>query len=223
METSEFDEVVLQQIYTAMVNIDTESVAPLVQKALSEGIDILKIIDALTKGINVVGDKFEALEYFLPELIMVANAMEEAMVILRPQMDMLNLSVGSAGTIVMATIQGDIHDIGRTIASSLMRASGFVVHDLGHDVRADVIIDKAVEFKADVIGLSSLLTTSLPYSRDVIRLLVERNLRDQFVVVMGGGAVTPDFVKSVGADGYSKDAPSGIRMIGELLAGGRTK
>jgi Predicted cobalamin binding protein len=128
-------------------------------------LDVLDILDALTKGINTVGDKFEALECFLPELIIVADAMERSMEIIRPQLDQLHLAAGSSGTIVVATLQGDIHDIGRNIAVVMLKASGFQVIDLGHDIKPDVIINKAEELNADVIGLSSLLTTSLPFPK----------------------------------------------------------
>jgi dimethylamine corrinoid protein len=219
MAQPEFDIEILQQIYDAMVDIDIEAPPRLVKKALEENIDVLKIIDALTKGINTVGDKFEAMECFLPELITVAGAMDKSMEILRPQLDRLSLQVGTPGTIVVATPQGDIHDIGRNIACVMLRASGFTVHDLGHDVKAETIINKAVELDADVIGLSSLLTTSLPYSKDMIKMLNEQNLREKFIVVMGGGAVTPGYCEKIGADAYCGDAVSGVRVITELLSG----
>ena len=219
MADQKFDIEVLQEIFDAMVEIDEETPPELTKKALSEGVDILTIIDALTKGINRVGDKFEAMECFLPELIMAANTMEKSMTILRPELEKLDIKTGTPGTIVIANLQGDIHDIGRQIATVMLRAAGIKVHDMGHDVKPDVLIDKAVEIKADVIGLSSLLTTSLPFARDMINLLGEQGLRDQFKVVMGGGAVTPEFSEEIGADGYGRDAAHGVRVISELLAG----
>jgi trimethylamine corrinoid protein len=202
-----------------MVEIDEEKPPELTRKALADGVDVLKIIDALTAGINKVGDKFEAMECFLPELIMAAGIMDESMEILNPEIEKLDVQVGTPGTIVIANLQGDIHDIGRQIATVMLRAAGITVHDLGHDVKPDVAIDKAVEVKADVIGLSSLLTTSLPFARDLINLLDEQNLRDQFNVVMGGGAVTQEFSDEIGANGYARDAAHGVRVISDLLAG----
>jgi methylmalonyl-CoA mutase cobalamin-binding domain/chain len=219
MEYYKFDSVALQDIYDAMVEIEAEKTPQLAEKAFNDGVDVLKIIDALTKGINLVGDKFEAMECFLPELIIAAGIMDEAMKFLRPELEKKKLSVGISGTIVIANLQGDIHDIGRNIATVMLKASGFIVHDLGHDVKPDVIIDKAVEFNADVIGLSSLLTTSLPYSKDTIKLLQDRGLRDRFKVVMGGAAVTPDYCRDIQADGYAKDAAQGVRVISSLLSG----
>lgn len=218
MELQKFDIEVLEKIYTSMVEIDVDSTPKLVQQAIEDKVDVLAILDALTKGINTVGDKFEALECFLPELITAAGAMEESMVILRPLLDELNLADGNSGTIVIATLQGDIHDIGRNIATVMLKASGFKVIDLGHDVKPDVIIQKAEELGADVIGLSSLLTTSLPFSRDLINLLKEQKLREKYKVVMGGGAVTPDYVEKIGADGFAGDAANGVRLIRRILA-----
>jgi len=218
MELQKFDIEVLEKIYTSMVEIDVDSTPKLVQQAIEDKVDVLAILDALTKGINTVGDKFEALECFLPELITAAGAMEESMVFLRPLLDELNLADGNSGTIVIATLQGDIHDIGRNIATVMLKASGFKVIDLGHDVKPDVIIQKAEELGADVIGLSSLLTTSLPFSRDLINLLKEQKLREKYKVVMGGGAVTPDYVERIGADGFAGDAANGVRLIRRILA-----
>lgn len=218
MELFKFDKEVLQKIYDSMVEIDVDSTPSLVEKAVAENIDVLEILDSLTKGINTVGDKFEALECFLPELITVADAMEQSMEIIRPLLDKLNLANGSSGTIVIATLQGDIHDIGRNIATVMLKASGFQVIDLGHDIKPDVIIQKAEELNADVIGLSSLLTTSLPFSKDLINLLKEQKIREKYKVVMGGGAVTPEYVEKIGADGFAGDAANGVRLIRRILS-----
>ncbi|HEX2981896.1 MAG TPA: cobalamin-dependent protein [Anaerolineaceae bacterium] len=218
MEDHKFDNAVLQEIYTSLVEIDVDATPQLVEKAIAAKINPLEILNALTSGINTVGDKFEALECFLPELITAAGAMEESMTMLRPCLDQLNLAGGNPGTVVIATLQGDIHDIGRNIATVMLRASGFTVYDLGHDVKPEVIIRKAQELNADVIGLSSLLTTSLPFSKDLMKLLDEQGLREKYRVVMGGGAVTPDYVERIGADGFAGDAAHGVRMIRDLLS-----
>ena len=208
----------LKRITEAMVALETDAVPKLVQEALASGCSAQSIVDALTVGINTVGEKFEAMEYFLPELITAADAMDEAMEILRPAITLEDGAVGNKGTIVLAQVQGDIHDIGRSILTAMLRASGFTVHDLGHDVMPDLVIDKALEFDADVIGLSALLTTSLPFGEQVPRLLDARGLRERFRVAMGGGAVTPEYAARVGADGYAEDAGAAVKLMHQLVA-----
>jgi methylmalonyl-CoA mutase cobalamin-binding domain/chain len=208
----------LERITEAMVALETDAVPKLVKEALEAGYPAQSIVDALTVGINTVGDKFESMEYFLPELITAAGTMDESMDILRPALARDDVAVGNKGTIVLAQVQGDIHDIGRSILSAMLRASGFTVHDLGHDVAPDLVIDKALECDADVIGLSALLTTSLPFAAQLPRLLVDRGLQGRFHVAMGGGAVTPDYAARVGADGYAQDAAAGVKLMHQLAA-----
>lgn len=121
---------------------------------------------------------------------------------------------------MISNIQGDIHDIGRDIVVTMLRVAGFKVEDMGHDVKPTLMIDKAVECDADIIAVSSLLTTSLPFARDVLRLLDARGLRDRFKVIMGGGAVTPEYCEEIGADGYGDNAAAAVKLVHELLTGG---
>jgi dimethylamine corrinoid protein len=209
----------LKRITEAMVALETDAVPKLAEDALGSGYPAQSIVDALTVGINTVGEKFEAMEYFLPDLIMAAGAMDESMDILRPALTRDDVAVGKKGTIVLAQVQGDIHDIGRNIMTAMLRAAGFTVHDLGHDLKPDLIIDKALDCNADVIGLSSLLTTSLPFAEQVPRLLVARDLRARFQVAMGGGAVTPEYAVRAGADGYAENAGAGVKLMHQLVAG----
>jgi methylmalonyl-CoA mutase cobalamin-binding domain/chain len=210
----------LQNIHEAIVSADPDTTAAYVKDAVNSGIEVLKIVDALSAGINTLGIRFERMESFLPELILGAGAMEASMEILKPEIEKLELQVGTPGKVVMANIQGDIHDIGRDIVITMMRVAGLNVYDLGHDVKADVIIDKALEYDANVIGVSSLLTTSLPYARELLKLLDARGLRDRFQVIMGGGAVTPEFCQQVGADGYGENAAVAVKLVQNLLSGG---
>jgi dimethylamine corrinoid protein len=218
--TAETSSALLERITEAMVTLDTEAVPGLVQEALDTDCAARSIVAALTSGINQVGDKFEAMEVFLPELIIAADAMDTAMELVRPRLTE-DASADGGGTIVLAQVQGDIHDIGRSILGAMLRASGFTVHDIGHDVRADLVIDMALELDADVIGLSALLSTSLPFGQQVPLLLKERDLEGRFKVAMGGGAVTPDYAGKVGADGYAEDAAAAVRLMHQLVAAGR--
>lgn len=217
MSQERFNNETLEKLYGGMVAIDTEGLPPMVEQAVNDGQDVLQVVDALRAGLKVVGDQFEEMIRFLPELIKAANLMQEAMKIIDPELEKLNISKGPTAKISVANIQGDIHDIGRNILSAVLRASGFTVYDLGHDVKADAIIDKSIEYDVDIIGLSSLLTTSLPFTEELMRLLRDRGLRDKFKVVLGGGAVTPAFCEEIGADGYGKDAGSSVKMLQNLL------
>ncbi len=221
MTPNELYDSLVHEIHNALVNMDIDAVPDLVNRALGNGEGILQIIDSLSKGIYMVADKYKTMDCYLPQLIMAVDAMEQAMVSLHPQMDRLNLIVGSGGTIVTAQIQGDAHGIWRNIASALLRVSGFTVFDLGSDMRLDGIIDKALELKADAIALWLHLKTSLPYGKDLLKLLDERSLSGKFKVVICGSPVTPDYVKLIGADGCAKDALEAVRLIGDLLMGGK--
>ncbi len=208
---TELLEKISEGIYDPESEVDVDE---LTKQALAEKIPVLTIVDALTRGISILGDKFDSMDVFLPELIVGANMMEDAMKILTPEIEKLSQdNTAIPVKIVVANLQGDIHDIGREILCTMFRVAGFTVDNLGNDMKAGDIIDQAIAKDADFIGLSSLLTTSLPFAKDVISLLKARNLRDRFKVLMGGGAVTPDYVNKIGADGYSTTATEAVKLI----------
>lgn len=212
-------EEILNNIFSGIDSLDEDGTLKNVEQGIAAGVDVLKMIDSLTRGIASVGDKFEQMVCFLPELIMAADIMEVAMLKLKPELEKVQVAGAAAPcTLVVANVKGDIHDIGRNILVALLRANHFRIFDLGHDVDSETIIDKAIEYNADVIGLSSLLTTSLPYARDVINLLDARGLRNQFKVIMGGGAVTPEYCEIVGTDAYGSDAASAVKVIRNLIS-----
>ncbi|MCF8067932.1 MAG: cobalamin-dependent protein [Desulfobacterales bacterium] len=214
---SQFENETIQKIYDGMVAIENDAVLSAVDTALSDGLNVLDVIDVLRQGLKVVGDDFDKMIRFLPELILAADLMQEAMKKIEPELEKQDITEGPSATIVLANIQGDIHDIGRNILGAVLKAAGFTVYDLGHDMKATAIIDKAIAYDADLIGLSSLLTTSLPFAEEVIKQLGDRDLRDKFKVVMGGGAVTPEYCEEVGADAYGKDAGSAVNVLQGLL------
>jgi methylmalonyl-CoA mutase cobalamin-binding domain/chain len=150
---------------------------------------------------------------------MSAEAMEEAVAILKPLLEAQQEDLQSPGRVVMATVQGDVHDIGKNIVVALLQANGFTVLDLGRDVPAGEIVNKAEEFEADIIGMSALLSTTLPYCRDVLRLLEEKGIRDKYHVFIGGGPVTPEYAEEVGAQYGGAHAEAGVRLM--LQAMGR--
>lgn len=189
-----------ESIYQCVLDGDRGAIGPLVSQVLATGVMPLGLIETvLNPAIKEVGDKFGQGELCLPELIMAAEAMQAALQVLEPILAASHQKVRSPGRVVMATVQGDIHDIGKNIVCAMLRANGFEVLDLGRDVPAVEIVSKAREFKADIIGLSALLSTTIPYCRDTLRLLKELNIRDQFHVFIGGGPANPAYAESIGA------------------------
>jgi corrinoid protein of di/trimethylamine methyltransferase len=200
---------------------DTAS-AEATQAALDANIDPLAILnDGLMAGADVVGTKFENGEYFLPQLMLAGRALKAAMNIVEPVLQEKYAREGGntsdTGVVVMATVQTDIHDIGKNIVSSMLTASGFTVHDLGVDIPIKTIIAKAQETNAQIIGLSALLTTSMPFMRDCINLLDAMGDRERFKVMVGGASVTPEFAEKIGADGTAPNAVKAVKLAQQFI------
>ncbi|MGC9780044.1 MAG: corrinoid protein [Candidatus Heimdallarchaeota archaeon] len=200
----------------SIVNGNKSQAEELAKKAVKEGLDLDQIIDAFSEAIREMGDLFEEGEVFLPELMRSAEAMKTAMNILTPL-----LSEGKAnhilGRVVIGTIEGDIHDIGKTLVASILSAEGFEVYDLGADVSVNDFIEKALEVDAHIICISALLTTTMIGQRKLIEELKERNIRDRFKVLLGGAPVTKQWVQDVGADGTAENAVSATKLAKKLL------
>lgn len=215
------DASIREQIYHKILEGDRVLIVPIVEAAIKAGEAPLPLItDALNPALRVVGEKFDAGLIYLPELIMSAEAMQAAMDVLQPVLEARKEHVTVAGRVVIATVQGDIHDIGKNIVCSLLRANGFKVLDLGKDVPAAEIVSKAESFNADVIGLSALLGTTLPYCRDTVKLLEERGIRDKYLVFIGGGAATSDYARSIGAEYGGPHAEAGVATVLKALQKG---
>jgi 5-methyltetrahydrofolate--homocysteine methyltransferase len=200
---------------------DTAS-AEATQAALDAGVAPLSILnDGLMAGADVVGTRFENGEYFLPQLMLAGRALKAAMNIVEPVLKEKYAAeggvVGDTGVVVMATVQTDIHDIGKNIVASMLTASGFTVHDLGVDVPIKSIIARAQEENAQIIGLSALLTTSMPFMRDCINLLDVMGERERFKVMIGGASVTPEFAEKVGADGTAPNAVQAVKLAQRFI------
>lgn len=212
----------LERIKNAVIQGDKEISIELAGEALDEGIKAHIILqDGLMAGADAVGQKFETGEFFLPELMRAGNALKAVMGIIGPQLKEEYTSGESedveTGVVVIATIQTDLHDIGKNIISSMLTASGFDVYDLGVDVPPMEIINKAREVDADIIACSALLTTSLPFMGDLISLLKELGVRNQYKVMVGGASVTPDFALTIGADGTAENAVGAVKLARDLV------
>jgi len=213
------EEEILERLSNAVQAYDVNAAAEAAKEATENGVAPVKAIEkGLAVGLRVIGDKFEAGELWLPHLVLGAEAMEAAVKVLEEHMSLEELEATSRGTVVIGTVEGDLHDLGLRIVASMLRANGFKVHDLGCDTSSMDFIDKAKEAKADIIALSSLMTTTMPFMKDVIEALEAAGTRDQYKVLVGGGPVSKEWAKGIGADGYGRDAAEAVRVAMELLA-----
>lgn len=192
--------------------------ATLAQEGLANGISALDAIDAgYVLGMEHVGREFARRAMFLPDMMASAEAMKAAMDVLEPQLKKSGIERPSAGTVVLGTAKGDIHEIGKTLVGTLLTANGFTVHDLGVDVSGDRFAEAVRTLKADIVGVSALLTTTMKGQKGVIEVLAKEGLRPNVKVVVGGAPVTRQWAEDIGADGYAKDAMSAVTLVRSLM------
>lgn len=200
----------------AIIGGDEGVVESQVNKALAEGAEAGDIMaNGLIAGMGVVGKRFKVGEMFLPEVLLSAEVMHKGLCIINPLL--AKAGQKGMGKVVIGTVEGDIHDIGKRIVGFLLEGNGFEVTDLGVDVKADVFIKAIEESKPDILGMSALLTTTMPHMGEIINLLKERNLRDKVKVIVGGASVNDQFAKSIGADGYAPEAGSAVEWVKKAL------
>jgi len=211
-------EEIITSLREAIMNYDIEAAKKAAEKAVKAGIDPAEAAEkGLTLGLREIGEKFHRYEVFLPHLVLAADAMTEAMKILEPAMTKEQANRFRKGTIVLGTVEGDLHDIGKNVVVMVLKSEGFTVHDLGKDVKTSEFIERAQALNADVIGASSLMTTTLPYQRELVEELERLSLRKKFKVVVGGGPVTKKRAEKIGADGWGRDATEAVKVISDLL------
>ena len=207
---------ILQKISEELQAGNYQEVPKLIQEALNAKIPPAKILsDGLVAGMDIVGDKFRRDEFFMPEVLISAKAMQAGMDVLRPKL--IEAGVKLAGSIVLGTVKGDLHDIGKNLVGMLMEGSGFQVIDLGIDVATEKFIEAVKSQKPDLLGLSALLTTTMPKMKEVMESLVEAGIRKSIKVMVGGAPVTEKFAKDIGADAYAPDAASAVEKARELV------
>jgi len=206
--------VALTKIKDSVIAGEVDEVNDLVQKAVDEGQEVKKIMsEGLIAGINIVGEKYDSGEFFLPEMVIAATAMKEGLKVLNPLLK--EGDVESAGTVVLGTAQGDIHDIGKSIVGTMLEGAGFMVTNIGVDVGPEKFVAVAKEKNADIIGISALLTTTMVKMEDVIKAAKEAGVKAK--VMVGGASVTQEFADKIRADGYAPDAPSAVGKARELV------
>ena len=215
------EEELLEQLKQAIIAGDDETATRIAKRILEAGLDPVTVIEQnLAPAMKIVGDKFENQEYFLADLMNAGEAMKAASKILTSNMDretMRRLEQERSGVVVMGTIKGDQHDIGKNLVALLLQANRFDVHDLGVDVGPREFFDKSKEVDADIIGLSALLTTTMPYQAEVINYLRDSGVRDQYKVIVGGGATSQDWANEIGAEGWAPDATRAVQLANRVM------
>lgn len=206
------------ELRQALINGDSDSCVNLAQKALGQGASPLDMIQqVIVPTLTKIGQDFQDFVIFLPELMASGDAAEKVTGILEEVMVSAGQGVSSLGTVVIGTVENDVHDIGKNILSTLLRSHGFKVIDLGRDVAPSAFLDGAQKEKADIIAMSSLMTTTRPSTRSTINLFTEVNLRDRYKFIVGGGCITQDWANEIGADGYAPDAAGAVELCKSIL------
>lgn len=209
---------VFQEMAQSIIDGDSEISAKLAQQAVIQGIDPLEAISqGFVVGVNQVGEAFAKGDAFLPELVMAGEAMKAAVAVLEPELARRGTERKVLGKVILCTVEGDIHEIGKTLVGTMLSSAGFKVFDLGVDVPVMKVVEKAREVGADIVAMSALLTTTMVHQKDVIEALEDIGIRSKIKVLVGGAPVTKEWVKQIGADGYSEDAIGAINVARQVL------
>jgi len=208
---------IIEILRRAVIEYDAEAAVSWAERAVAEKVEPAQALGALTEAIRQVGDRFGKGELWLPDLVGAADAMQAAMPLIEAELRRTGAKRESLGTVVVGTVFGDIHSIGKAMVCTLLTAGGFEVHDLGVNIKAEEFIEAIDEYKADVLAMSALLTMTAAEQRKVIDTLKEKGIREKVKVMVGGGAITADFAESIGADGYDPTAPGAVGLARRLL------
>jgi methylmalonyl-CoA mutase cobalamin-binding domain/chain len=209
-------EEILKGLYDNTLIGNAPEVKQLTEQGVADGMDPESLLyDALIPSLEEVGARFERGDFFVPEMLIAARAMQGALDILRPLL--AETGAQTVGTYVMGTVKGDVHDIGKNLVNIMLEGAGFTVHDLGVNVAPEVFIDAINEHKPDIVGFSAFLTTTMPMFKANINALEKAGIRDNVIVMVGGAPVTQEYADKVGADAYAPDASTAVRMAKDLI------
>lgn len=213
---------ILEKLAKAVMAGDEDSAKKAAQEAIDAKVDPIDAIkNGLSKGMEVIGKKFADFEVYLPEVMLAADAMKAGIGVLRPHISADRMSESQKGKVVIGTVYGDIHDIGKNLVATMLEVAHYEVHDLGNDVPPKKFLEKAKEVDANIIGMSSLLTPSMYYQKDVIDLLKDMGLREKTWVMVGGSPITPEWTKEIGADGWGRHADDAVEVANLLIDKGK--
>ena len=211
---------IIGQVKSAVLAYDVKMAGNLGRKAIEEKIDLLSVANAAIEAIKEVGDSYNRGEAWLPDLIGASNAMTGLMSVIEDELKKAGKQRQPVGTVVIGTVYGDIHSIGKDMVAALAVAEGFRVIDLGVDVKVEAFMEAIRKNKPDILAMSALLTTTAPEQGRVIKLLKDEGLKEKIKVIVGGGPVTADFAKSIGADGFEPTAPMGVKLFKKIIGKG---
>ena len=208
---------ILEELKKAVRQYDAEEAVRWAKEAIRVEIDPVEIADTLTRVVREIGEGYSQGDLFLPDLVGAAEAMQKTMPIIQEEIKRMGKVQPTLGTVVLATVYGDIHSIGKTMVSTLLIAGGFKVHDLGVNIAAEIFIEAVSKYKADIIAMSALMTTTAPEQEKVIKILAKKGLREKVKVMVGGGAMTEEFATEIGADGYGATASEAVNVAERLI------
>ena len=215
------NEELLKKIAELVAEGEAEDAVEAVKEAFGQGIGAVTVLtEGASKGMDVVSEQYSSGEAYLPELVLAGDAMSAVIEVIFANMSAEDAEKSKQGVVVIGQAKGDVHDIGKNVVSALLSVNGFEVHDIGIDASVKSFYEKAEEVNADIVGISTLLTTSLPYLSDTLQYLKDTGTRDSRFFIVGGGPVTPDYAKTIGADGWSRTAFDCVDMCKKLMAQG---
>lgn len=207
----------LQTLVRTVIDGDVDGAVVAAKKVIQEKIAVDEVISALTDGIREVGEKFARMEIFIPGMVMSSRAMMAAMNELEPEIQASGVTLKKKGIVIIGTVEGDMHEIGKFIVTTVLQAQGFEVHDLGIDVNALDFVRKAEEVNADIIGVSSLMTTTMPKQKEIITILEAKGLRNKYHIILGGAPVTQEWVDECGADSWGENSTVAVEILERVM------
>jgi len=210
---------IMQGLHDAILSLDADKSREMASELIKTDIDIIEAIQTgMSPAMEEIGEKFQEGEMFLPELALSADVFQAAMDILQPKLDETKKKIKAKGRVLMGTVKGDIHSIGKDLVCTMLKTAGFEVIDIGKDVPTFTFVEEAQKNGVDIIGLSALMTITIPQQQEVVEALDSQGLRDKFRVIIGGGAVTQEWANKIGADGYGENAAQAVELVKRLCA-----
>lgn len=206
----------LELLKNSIINLDFEGAEKAINDAMNRGISPVNAIEYISNGLDIAGEKFEKMEYFLPELVVAGEIAKEAMKVIEPHLR--NAKIESKGKVILATVDGDIHDIGKNVVSVLLTAAGFEVIDLGVNVPTQQILEAVRKNKPNILGLSTLITLTMVEMEEIIKKLIENNLRKNLKIIVGGSPLSDEYAMKIGADHRAVDAVEGVNKCRQWMA-----